>query len=316
VGFAVAIEPSSVAYANLVLTETPYELLLGGLALAFVAARRAAPSGLAALALAAGIAPLLRPIGLYLPPVVAAVLAAFPPVGRRRSVAAVVLVAALLPAAVWSARNQAEVGSFTLSTTTARGLAMFARDVRASIGAPTDVAADDLAVWDHDYGRRRGLSSDEISAARSTYVRETLLAHPVAAARLWARNLIFLVGVPESVLPEQLLEAPPPPPAGALARVAWLLELFPIGVWLLFGMLCAVAGLAAIPIVVARLRALSLEARALAALLAALALYHLALGALLTGQGARYRAPLVPILILFAALAARSAVGWRVSRRP
>ncbi len=314
IGAIGALEPSSVAHAGLLLTEPLYEFVLGALLLAFVRARERSRAGAVGLVLAAAIAPLIRPVGLYLPIVAAAVCLVWlaPGVRRARRATILLLALALAPSALWSARNFAYTGNLTLSITSAWGSALFARDVEVSVGAPTEAEPGTQPPWTLDFGRDRGLSEAQIAASRSVYVRDVLTTHPVAAAGVWLRNFVLLVGVPDAALPAQLLaDAPVPAGKGVRARLAWLGALGLTGVWLAFGMGISVAGIVAVPVLLARWRSRTSDERALLALVAAVVLYHLVLGALVAGQGARYRAPLAPYLAWLVVWAARELVPRR-----
>ncbi len=313
-GVALALEPTSLAYANVLMSESLYALALilsvGGLR----AALRGGAAALLAFAAVLGLTPLVRPVGLYLPWLGAALIALFPPARRdgervrpagRLRASAVVLLVGLAPVVLWSTRNFLLTGSFELSSTSAWNRALFARAVARAAGEP-ERPLPASPPWALEFGLDRGLSPTEIGAARDRYASEVVRAHPGAALRLWLTNLAVLTAVPDGTLASLLREHPPEQGRGAGARLAWLLGLGPLGGWIASGSAASVAGIIAIPWLLARLRHAPNERRALVVLLAALALYHLALGALISGQGARFRVPVMPLLLWLGVLGLRS----------
>jgi hypothetical protein len=311
IGALVALEPVSVAQSSVLMSETPYALALAAIAAAFPHALAGTTAGRIAFAVALGSASLVRPVGLLLPWVGASLLLLFAPARRwARGAALAVLLVALAPGLLWSARNYVLTQSFTLSTSSGWARALFARDVEAAAGAPAWPVTAPLPPWALEYGHDRALTLAEIESGRARYVRDVLRAHPAIAFSVWLRNAARLAGVPDGKLAAQLLRDPPLYAGGSVReRLRWLGELGPLGAWIALGMVLAIGGLLAIPWLALRMGRASREERALVAMLAALVLYHLALGALITGQGARYRAPVMPLLVWLAVLGLESLRG-------
>jgi hypothetical protein len=313
-GLLVALEPSGVSSSNVVMSEPLYVVVLLAIALGFA---RAVPGSraryVAALALLVGAASLVRPVGLYLPLVLGAVLALWPPPRLGRRAAAILVAVGLLPALAWSARNAAVEGSFALSTSGAWGQAIFARQVERVAGVASD---SDPPLWELRYGRAEGLASKRIDAERGEYFASVLRAHPATALKVWTRTFVFMLGVPDNLLAEALLEAPPAYQEGSVrGRLRWLARIGWVGAWIALGMAVSLGGFAAIPWLAWRARGWPREARALVACPALLALYHLALGALIPGLGARYRMPAMPFFAVLLSIGVAEALAARRGSR-
>lgn len=316
-GVLVAIEPSGLAFSNLVMTECLYSLYLVLLVWSFAhALRRPTPGNVVLVGLVLSVAPLIKPAALPLVFVVSLVLLAWPPATRlRRAAAALVLVLALVPAGLWSLRNLNQFGTFQLSMTGGWAQAIFAYHVAVSAQGKGSAEAGEH-YWLMEYGEERGLSRGEVETERSRYFGETLRAHPVAAARVWTLTLVRMLGVPDAVLAEQLLEAPPSYTGGSVvSRLRWVAALGLLAPLIVLGMAIAPLAVLALPFLLLRGRAWPREQQATLALIVLVALYHLAIGALVQGLGSRYRAPALPLLAIVAVVAANEA--WRLwAERP
>ena len=186
-----AVDPPSIHYANKVLTETLFTVLLFVL---FVLADRAkAPlfSGLLT-----GVLVLTRPVAIvYF--VVLAILR-----GWRRSTAVFVIAALALPLA-WAARNKIVGGDFTVSVIAANNLLMHRAAGAMAIADEGDFEKD-LIIEQHDLEREVNdimEAKEHVAAAedlpegvRATYyralARRVILQHPIAFALLTLRGLV------------------------------------------------------------------------------------------------------------------------------
>ena len=309
-GIVLAIEPSLLAYSNLVLSEMPYTLALLAMALIFRATLRSfRPEMLLLLAGAVGLLPLIRPIAAFLPLLVP-VLAAW--VARRRGMrmaGLALLLVALLPSAFWCLRNRLLLGSAELHYTGPWGRALFAHSVETSLGLnsfpSTEVKPGDFGYW-----RQPGLSASQAFRNQDEFFFRTVRAHPIASAGLMLRFGALMLGTPEASLVKMARRDPPPlPPVSILRRLRWALDLGPLGLLLLGGSALSVAGFLSLLAVPAVLRGCDPGRRALLLLLAMLAAYHIALSSFIGGQGERYRVPVIPILTILLVVAVTHAMG-------
>jgi hypothetical protein len=219
-----------------------------------------------------------------------------------RGIGVYVLVA-LSPAVAWSLRNSVAVGSFGLHSTGPWAQAIFAHDVESGIGpnheSPTDGS---IQPWEPGFGTDRGLNPREVSALRTAYFRQTVTAHPVAAARQWLTNGLFLMGVPDSMLAAILLEHPPTVPEGSVrGRIGWLGELGPLAVPVTLGMMISLGGVAAIPWLLVRWSRWTPHVQRVIGFVVIAVLYHWAISSFVGHQGERYRVPVIPLLALLLA---------------
>jgi hypothetical protein len=222
--------------------------------------------------------------------------------GGRRGLAAL-LVIALVPSGLAAAHNQATIGRFTLSRQGPLQQAIFAYDVERALGLPEPPRGSDEAVWEWNYGKAQGFTREEIDARRNAFVRRVLPAHPFLAARLALLNFVEMIGVPDDALASQLLAPPPAFEGGSLgSRLRWLVELRALGAYLVLWMGISLLGMAAIPWLAWRSLRWTPQRRAAVAGVAFIVLYQFALSSFATGQGARYRAPVMPALGVLAVL--------------
>jgi 4-amino-4-deoxy-L-arabinose transferase-like glycosyltransferase len=186
--FLIAIDPASIVFSNLMLTETLFAFLLTATLLLLVHGlerEQAWPAAAAGLVL--GVAILTRPIAEYLPLVPALILLA---TRRRLAVAlAVAFVAgALIPAGAWAIRNHAKTGVATISTIDGHNMLNYrAYDALRESGwskrrANRHIAAE-LAERTHP-----GENAAKISRAQLSLGVHILLRHPAGAFKSWVRG--------------------------------------------------------------------------------------------------------------------------------
>jgi 4-amino-4-deoxy-L-arabinose transferase-like glycosyltransferase len=313
-GLLAAFEPSGLGLANVLLSETLYTFLMAATIAAWSAVALGAGTGaLVALGAALGLAPLVKPVAMFLPFVLVPLAAlTLPRTPGGRAGMAVLFASALLPSFLAATYHRAEIGQFTLSRQGPLQQAIFAYDVERALGIPEPPATSDEAVWDFNYGKAQGLTREEIDRRRSDFVRRTLTAHPWVAVRLALVNFVEMIGVPDDALALQGLARPPTFVGGSVvSRVQWLLELRALGAYLLLGVAVSFLGLAAIPWLAWRGRRWTPQRRAAVAGVAFIVLYQFALSSFATGQGARYRAPVMPALGVLAVVAAAEALRAR-----
>ena len=241
-GVVAGLEPSGVAYANVVMSETLYAL---GLAVAALAWWRWSasphPARLALLALCVGLLPLVKPGALYFAVPLAILVAVTAPAGASRwASAALFLLVASAPPLAWSLRNYRELGAFELSHSGAWAMALFAYTVEhPGEGAP--VTRDPTRPWTRDFGADRGLDAATATAEQRAYFRRVVAAHPARAVAAWTRNGVLLAGVPNNLLPDLLLADPPGFAGGSTsARLHWLVSLGPLAPWIALAPMAAI----------------------------------------------------------------------------
>ncbi len=301
-GLLLSVEPSLIAYSNLILSEIPYALVL---LLAFIAwnryQTRKDTGSLLGLAVAVGLLPLIRPIGVYFPLILLLLLLAREGWSRAQARRLVLFtIIAITPAIAWSWRNYAELGSFTLHSTGSWAQAIFAHDVNGLIGR-ADLSQPDgiLQPWEAGFGTDQGFSPREILSLQSGFFRDTVAAHPLAAARLWTVNALLILGVPDNRLAAILLENPPVVPEGQIvARLLWVARLGPLAAQVVLGMAISLGGLASIPWILARWRLWDPRMRSALEFVLLAVLYHAALSSFVTQQAERYRVPVIPFLAM------------------
>ena len=315
VGLLLAMEPSAIAYSNLILSEMPYALAL---LLAFLAWERYLilqnTLSLLWFAAALGVLPLIRPIGQFFPLAVLPVLvwARWGRPGMLRAIVLFVLVA-ISPAAVWSWRNYSALGTFTLHSTGPWAQAIFAHDVERRIGCSIGPTTGDfIKPWESGFGYDQGLTPREIVAVQTGYFRDTVVAHPRAAAQQLVTTSLLLMGVPDSSLAAILLEHPPAVPAGSVRnRILWVAELGPLAPFVALGVVISLGGLVAIPGLLASWRRWESMTRKVLAFVVLTVIYHWAFASFVLSQGERYRVPIIPFL----ALLLTSGLGLLMRRR-
>ncbi len=297
-GAVAALEPSGVAYANVVMSETLYAL---GLAVAALAWWRWStdphPARLALLALCVGLLPLVKPGALYFALPLAILVAVAAPAGAGRwASAALFLLVASAPPLAWSLRNYRELGAFELSHSGAWAMALFAYAVEHPGEAPPPTR-DPTEPWARDFGADRGLDAAAALAGQRAYFRRVVAAEPLRSVAVWTRNGVLLAGVPNDLLPDLLLADPPGYAGGSVsARLRWLVALGPLAPWVALGPAVSLGGLLAIPLLLWQSRSWSADRRSLLLCIALLVSLQLSTSALVSGQADRYRMPLMPLL--------------------
>jgi len=310
VGILMALEPSSIAYSNVVLSETLYTL---GLLAVFCAWRRwlALPEkrSLFLLATLVGLLPLVRPIALYLPFLMFVLLLGLrPPQRGRWWMSLLFLVVSLVPATVLRARNYYYFGSARFDTSGPWAKAIFARSVRELRGERV-VSSPATQPWEYAFGEDQGLSATEAMEIQDRYFYQTISAHPVTALERIVLNGFLMMGVPDAELSSLVLKRVPPFTGGKVtARLRWLASLGPLSGLLILGMLISLGGLATLPLLVNYARSGNRVEKGLMACLGALVLYHLVLSSFVGHQGERYRLPMIPLLAI--SLVAGSSIVW------
>jgi 4-amino-4-deoxy-L-arabinose transferase-like glycosyltransferase len=183
-----SIDPASIVFGNIMLTETLFAFLLT-LTLGLVVLARqnnAHVLGVAA-GLVLGVGILTRPVSEYLPIVLALALV----LTRRRSaalLAVAVILGAAIPAGAWAIRNHAKTGVTTVSTIDGHNM-LFYRAVgaleesgKSHHAAETDVR---LRLRKRLHGEENAAEVSRIELRLGLYI---LFQHPVGAAKSWARG--------------------------------------------------------------------------------------------------------------------------------
>jgi 4-amino-4-deoxy-L-arabinose transferase-like glycosyltransferase len=320
-GAILAIEPSSISYSNLILTETLYACVLVAAVLAFW--RWLTGSGLLALTWFAALLsflPLIRPVALHLPWVLCPIVFWSAPRSLRLKSAVLFLTIALLPSAAWSARNWRHFGIAVFDQTMPLAKATFARQVEDRAGPPgaqsgSDSYAGSDNIWSRHYADSGSLPIPEAMHRQEDYFRATLTAHPVAAVEEWAYTGVTIIGSPDSWLQAQLTGHLVKTDEGSvLSRLRWLVRTGPLLPVILLGMIISLGGLALLPVFVWQSRTWPSPRRSFALLMATLVVYHLVLASFVRWQAERYRVPIMPclaIVLLVGAFGLATAAGRR-----
>jgi 4-amino-4-deoxy-L-arabinose transferase-like glycosyltransferase len=285
--FLVAIDPASIVFSNLMLTETLFAFLLTAALLLLVLGlerEQAWPAAAAGVVLGVGI--LTRPVAEYLPLVLGLILYAT----RRR--VAVVLAAALvagaaIPAGAWAIRNHAKTGVATISTIDGHNMLNFRaygalRESGWSKRRATRYIAAELASRTHP-----GENAAQISKTQLSLGVHILLQHPTGAFKSWARGEGKLLVGPAKTETATLLTG------REQVRGAWLHALIGLNAAITIAVLAlAVAG-------VATARSFELW------ILIAAAAYLIVISG---GPEAysRFRVPVTPVLAILAATGGRA----------
>jgi hypothetical protein len=298
-GSLMAIEPSSLAFAGTLLSETLFTFLLVLAVVTWVRWwKRPGWGQLVFFACLIGTLPLVRPMALYLWIPLALLIGFLGPVRPRRGWGAPLLfaVVALAPVTAWTIRNYAHLRVPVFAAVSQFNEALFARSVEDLAGVPRPAAAT-RQPWQEGYGRENRLSFAQVMKDRDEYFLRVMEGHPLLAAERGALTGLGILGVPDDRLPNLLLqEAPQSPERGVIGRLKWLAGLGGIGALLVFGMSVCIAGFLALPILALRCRTWERSRQALLALVAVLVLYHLLVGSTTMYQGDRFRVPIVPLL--------------------
>ena len=188
---AVAIDPASIVFANLMLTEAVFALLLTAAIGLVLIARRGDNAWLAlAAGVLLGVAVLVRPVGEYLPIVLLPALVLAWPGRRARSalLAAVVLAGFAMPVGAWVARNVVKTGVPTVSTIDGHNMLHF-----RAVGALVEDGMQRQAAQHYVLVRlgphvRPGDNQAEISRAELGVGLAILSEHLAGAVKSWARG--------------------------------------------------------------------------------------------------------------------------------
>jgi hypothetical protein len=259
-----------------------------------------------------GLLPLIRPVAVYLPWVLAPLVFWTGPrtTGRLRA-AFLLLLLGLIPNAVWSFASARHLGDEELKGRTSRGKAVFARNVEDRLGIPRPPLSLGIQPWQSFFGRDQGLSPSEAQEIRNRYFVRTIRTHPLAALHEWAVTALHLLGVPDSSLPILILgdRVPPFRKGTTGGRIDWLRRLGVQGVWLAMGMGISLGGFMAMPALWLRARRWDRGRKALLAIVVAAVLYQIAISAFIAHQAERYRVPVIPLLAVMLGVALLGAKG-------
>jgi 4-amino-4-deoxy-L-arabinose transferase-like glycosyltransferase len=297
-GSLMILEPSCLAYSNMILSEAVFSFLLLMAALAW---RRwwIAPGLGSLLAFSAVVAvlPFLRPLALYLWIPLACLIAFCGPANcRRLRAAALFVIVVIVPIAAWDVRNYSYLRTSEFATVGQFNEARFARAVEDLAGVPRPEGVVEQP-WEMGFGPDQGLSFVELVRLRHAYFRRTLLHHPLAALQRLTMTGIGILGVPDGRLAAMILPAVPEHEGGSiLGRVRRIGRMGWLGGLLLLGMLVSVAGFLSIPLLGLRSRKWPRDQQVLLLLLVLLVFYQLLIASFIMFQGERFRVPVIPLL--------------------
>ncbi len=204
-GILLAVDPLSVVYAALVLSETLFATLVAGwlLATALAARSPASPASWRALAvsvIAAGLATLTRPLALFLYIPTVWLLGIAWRRGALHAAGAVgILVIGSVPLAGWLVRNRIVSGGFVLTTIGATNLLDYraAGALAADEGRPYLEVREQLRREHGDDDPTRSAPEARALADRKTELGLAILkAHPTAAAKQSATALVVILAPP------------------------------------------------------------------------------------------------------------------------
>lgn len=187
---ALAVDPASIIFANQMLTETLFALLLTAALALTVLARQRGRVAVAVLAgLLIGIAVLTRPVAEYLPLVLAVTIVAAPTSRRSAlSVSVAILLGFVLSVGGWVARNERKTGVAIVSTIDGYNMLQY-RAVGALVedGEPRNLAQHDVLVRLAPHVHP-GENAARVSRAELGIGLAILAGHPVGALKSWARG--------------------------------------------------------------------------------------------------------------------------------
>ena len=302
-GLVLSIEPSCIAFSQVLMSETLYTLgLLGSLMLWKNWWLRPRALSLALMVLLIGLLPLVRPVGVYLPFLFAILIWTVGPASERRlRVALFFLGLALVPTCAWRARNYYRLGTTELSSIGPWNAALFAHSVETMAQEATPPSGP----WDRDFAERGGRTSASALLVQNEFFRTTMARHPLLGIKRAALNAMLMAGVPDDLLVRLCLENPPPFMTGSIgARLSWMRHLGLISCVLLTGMVVSVGGISLLLVHGIRSPHLPPLKRGLLVCVICVILYHLAVSALVQYQADRFRAPIAPLLAISLVLGA------------
>lgn len=187
-GLLLSADFVSVLFTGQVLTDVHYQLLVA-LALYLAASGRFARAGLVA-----GLGALFRPVGLYLPVVLSAVVCAVNPRGARLRQAAVVLLCGFLLPAAWIARNKVRSGTATFSSIQGLNALLRAGVVNAEVtGKPYSEAYAQLENELRVEHPKFATQAEEAQAAGRLAAR-FIARHPFAYLKVCFKDVFKLLG--------------------------------------------------------------------------------------------------------------------------
>lgn len=204
-----ALDPASIIFANQMLSETLFALLLTlGLGMIMLGRQRAEPVLLVVAGLVLGVATLTRPVAEYLPLLLVAAFLVIGLAGRRPqslALSAALLLGFAVPVGGWIVRNAERTGVPTLSTIDGHNML----DYRA-VGALSESGEH---PWDARTELARRLSARihpgenaaEVSRAQMSLGLKVLAEQPVGAAKSWASGEFRLLGGPAKTETAMLL---------------------------------------------------------------------------------------------------------------
>jgi 4-amino-4-deoxy-L-arabinose transferase-like glycosyltransferase len=294
-----AIDPASIVFANQMMTETLFAFLLAvAVALTLVAMRRGDAFIAAAAGLVFGLTVLTRPVAAYLPVLLAPATVLVSGARRRSSLllGAALVVGFAVPTGGWIVRNLHETGVATISTIEGYNMWHY-----RAVGAleetgqkPWDarsIAEAQLAPHVHP-----GENAAEVSRAQFSVGLHILAAHPLDAAKSWARGELRLLFGPARAELSTLL-------TGRLVMRGWWLHALVIASAILTILMLLGAAAGVIGLLVGRVAVPQLW------ILLVVAVYLVVISG---GPEAysRFRVPVAPLLAVLAA----SVLTWRRKR--
>lgn len=218
----VALEPLSILYSSLVLTEVLFTTVLMSAMWVWTHAHQHASVRLmGAAGLLMGLAALVRPIVLYIlvvmVPVTLAVAAG--PKIRRAIVAAALVLGFSLPVGAWLARNASVAGGPIFTTVDAVNLVSYRAAGALSVETDTSVAYASQQLTDALRPHIVGKSPYDQAAIQRKYAVEVLVDHPWGTAVSSARGATWVLAAPGL---QSLEDALPGAPRLAVLTLAML----------------------------------------------------------------------------------------------
>ena len=290
---ALAIDPASIVFANQMLTESLFTLLLtGSIALIPRSSQARSPVLAGAAGVTLGLSVLVRPVAEYLPLVVVLVLLLIARAERRRTgaIALVFILGFALPSGAWLIRNYAKTGVPIISTIDGHNMLQYrAVGALTESGVPRQRAQHDVLVRLAPHVDP-GDNAARVSRAELRVGAAILLEHPLGAFKDWVKGEARLLLGPARSETATLLTG------RDTARRAWLRGLILVDQLITIAILLA-AGAAIVMLVLRRSELTDLW------LLAGSAAYLVVISG---GHEAysRFRVPVTPLLVVLGAAAA------------
>jgi hypothetical protein len=194
-GALLAIDPVSAFFPSLIQPETLFGVfLVAGSATWVAAVVRGSPRTAFAAGLIFGLAALVRPIGLFLPIVMALTVLLKREAGRRALVGFAFMLGAALPIGGWITKNLALTGSPVFSIVGDSSLLEYraAAALADDEGIPIEQARD--RIWKRFWATATpGMSVVDLSARQRALALEILSEHKLAALRVSGEGLLRLL---------------------------------------------------------------------------------------------------------------------------